>query len=392
MRWPSAWTAPAALALLEGSSIDTLLIDNSDEFEPVRAMAERNGLQVVHPGTPPDNVRIVKGEWPGVRRARRGSSTEAGPTGVAWVDSNGWAVRLASAMHPGRQIWVDAKPPDFPNYLTAIADSTAYGGRWILTLDDTLAANIASQQEKALATWKGIAQATSFFASHAGWNEYAPIALAGVISDFTGPNEFFSGELLNLLARAGLHFSVLPKSGFAPAACQGLRALIYTDTTPPDAALRRQILDFVEAGGLLITVPSWSAAGGKPEHPRFMMSRAGKGSIAQTVAMPADPYEMANDAWTLISHRHDLVRFWNSGATASYYAASADRKRAVVHLLFYADRGPDAASVRIAGPYRHVQASTVSAHSLNIESIAQNDAVEIHLPQVSQYVALELSL
>jgi hypothetical protein len=391
MRWPSAWTGPAALSLLTGSGIDTLLIDNSDEFEAVRATAERQGLQVVHPDTPPENVVAVKGAWPGVRRARRGSNTEAGPTGVPWVDSNGWAARLALAMHPGREVWIDAKPPDFPNYLTAIADSAAYGARWIVTLDDALAAGIAAQQQKALATWQGIAKATEFFALHPEWNGYKPVALAGVVSDFSGPDEFFSHELLNLLARAGLQATVLPKDRFAQVGCEGLRALIYADAAPPSATLRRQILDFVEAGGMLITVPGWGSAG-KPEHPRFTLSRAGKGTIAQTLAKPDDPYEMANDAWTLISHRYDLVRFWNAGATASYYAASGDRQRAVVHLLFYADRGPDAASVRIAGPYRHVTASAANAPSLNIETVPRKDALELHLPQVSQHVALELSL
>jgi hypothetical protein len=392
MRWPSAWTDPTVLALLKGSGIDTLLIDNSDEFEPVRSMAERQGLQVVHPDTPPDGVTVAKGAWPGVRRSRRGADTEAGPTGVPWVDSNGWTVLLAAAMHPGRQVWVDAKPPDFPNYLTAIADSAAYGGRWIVTLDEALATGIAAQQPRAMATWKTITQASSFFAAHSAWNEYAPVALAGVVSDFTGPNEFFSQELLNLLARAGLHFVVLPKHRFTPEACRDLRTLIYADAQPPSAELRRHILDFVQPGGTLITFPSWGAGQGKVEHRRYIVSPTGEGWIARSITVPDDPYVMANDAWNIVSHRYDLVRFWNAGATASYYAASADRKQAIVHLLFFADRGPDAATVRIAGPYRHVKASTVNTPSLSVETVEQKDALEIHLPQVQQYVALELSL
>src|SRR5947209_7831489 len=170
MRWPVSWTDPAALTLLKASGIDTLLIDNSDEFEPVRTVAQQQGLQVVHPDTPPDGVTLVKGVWPGVRTGRRGA-TEAGPTGVPWVDSNGWTVQLTAAMHPGRQVWADAKPSDFPNYPTAIADSAAYGGRWIVTLDDALATGIAGQKARAMATWKTIAQATSFFAAHTAWND-----------------------------------------------------------------------------------------------------------------------------------------------------------------------------------------------------------------------------
>jgi hypothetical protein len=38
------------------------------------------------------------------------------------------------------------------------------------------------------------------------WPDYIPRAVAGVVSDFTGDNEFFSHELLNLMGRAGLHY------------------------------------------------------------------------------------------------------------------------------------------------------------------------------------------
>ena len=393
MRWPGAWADPATLELLKGTGIDTLLIDNSDEFDPVRARAEQAGLRVVHPDAPPEGVTIVKGEWPGVRSSRGGGDLSAGPTGVAWVDSNGWAVRLATALHPDCRPWIDAAPKA-GSYLTAIADSAAFGGRWIVTLDESLAAGIAARNANALAAWNTIGQATSFFAAHAGWDEYAPAAGVGVISDFKGPNEFFSHELLNLMARAGQHYLVLRKENVTPAALRGLRAVLYADQDAPSPAMRQAVGDFVGAGGMLITTPVWGAAAGKTdEHPRFRVAAAGKGRIAQSIAPPDDPYQFANDSVVLVSHRHDLVRFWNAGAAGSYYAVSPDRKQAVAHLLFYANRGPDSASVRIAGPYRKVKASMVNVPEVpGVRAEPQRDAVEVYLPQVSQYVALELSL
>jgi len=95
----------------------------------------------------------------------------------------------------------------------------------------------------------------------------------------------------------------------------------------------------------------------------------------------------------LVSHRYDLVRFWNGGAAGSFYTVAPDGKKALVHLLFYAARGPDAATVRIAGRYRAARASTVTEPQVaNLVMQAQGDAVEVHLPPVSQYVALELAL
>ena len=92
-----------------------------------------------------------------------------------------------------------------------------------------------------------------------------------------------------------------------------------------------------------------------------------------------------------MSHRHDLVRFWNGGATGSFYTMSPDRKQAIVHLLFYANRGPDSASVRVVGRYRSARISSPDQPAARgVEMVSQKDAVEVHLPQVSQYVALQL--
>jgi hypothetical protein len=397
MRWPSAWANPAALDLLQGSGIDCLLVDNSDEFEGVRTRAGQMGLRVAHPDDLPDGVHVAKGEWPGVRSPGRGGGASAGPTGVAWVDSNGWVVQLAAAMHPDKAVWIDAAPPKqaFPgSYLTAVADSAAYGGRWIVTLDETLAEGIQSGNANAVSAWKNIIQSTAYFASRQAWNEYRPAATVGVISDFAGDNEFFSHEMLNLLARAGSHNVVLRKDGLTAARMKGLRAVLYADAGAPEAPLRKEIQAFVESGGMLITTPVWgAAAGSRDEHPRFAVAQAGKGRIARSAEAPDDPYQFANDAVVLISHRYDLVRFWNAGAAGSYYAVSPDGKQAVAHLLFYANRGPDSASVRIAGPYRKVKASMVNSPEMpGVRSQAQKDAVEVYLPQVSQYVALELSI
>lgn len=363
MRWPAAWADPSLLRLVKGTAIDTLLVDNSDELETLREAAKQQGLQVVHPDLPPDGVAVIKGEWPGVKLSRRGADAEAGPTGVPWVDSNGWQVRLAKALHPGSAVWVAAEPPkdrvrSSLAYVTAVADAAAYGGRWIVSLDEALASELAQGKDSAASIWRPIVDACGFFAKHAEWDAWEPAALVGVISDFAGDNEFFSKELLNLLARAGLHSVVWPKDRVPQIA--GVRAVIYADAEPAAADLRGRMQAFQSRGGLVIH---------------------GQG----------DPYEVAQDAAVKISHRYDLVRFWNAGAVGSYVAKSPDGKRAAAHLLFYTDWKLDEASVRVAGRYREVTASMVSG-PVRAETLRQRDAIELHLPQVSQYVALELTV
>jgi hypothetical protein len=401
MRWPSTWRDPSALEWLKGTAIDSLVMENRAELATVRTQAQRAGLTIVDPDSPPSGITVVKGKWPGVKMSRGGGTETvmAGPTGVPWVDSNGWAIRLAGAFSPESAVWVNAPPKEnlwaTAAYLIAIADSAAYGGRWIIELDTQLAAGIAARKSESMRLWKNISAAAGFFAAHKTWAAYVPEAVVGVISDFAGQNEFLSRELLNLLARAGQHYRIIVKDRIEP--FKGLRALIYVDAEPPSTSLRKQILDFVDAGGLLITVPKWGEAPGRAaprdEHPRFSSRVLGQGRVAIAQSDPSDPYLLANDSVVLVSHRYDLVRFWNCGAVASYYSMARDRKQAVVHLLFYADRGPDSASVRIAGRYRAAKMWTVDQPGgRNVELEAQTGAVEVHLSAVSQYVALELEV
>ena len=402
-RWPGSWTDPSALSLLRGTAINYLLIDKGPEFDSVRSRARQDGLQVADPSTLPGGVWLVKGEWAGVRMSRgTGGAASAGPTGVPWVNSNGWAIRLAAALHPATPVWVEAPPaenaritPD--SYLITMADSASHGGRWVITLDAPFAAGLASQRPESMAAWKKLCDGAAFFAAHKDWAGFEPQAIVGVISDYAGDHEFFGGELLNLLARAGAHYRIQLAQKVSEASFQGLRAVVYADAVPPSPALRSRILAFVQAGGLLITSPKWGAvttpALPVEDHPRFALHAVGKGRIALGKEEQADPYVWANDTVVLVSHRYDLVRFWNGGATGSFYTVSPDRKSAIVHLLFYANRGPDAASVRVVGRYRSARIFTADQPTArSVEMVSQKEAVEVHLPQVSQYVALELEV
>src|ERR1035441_7818494 len=93
-----------------------------------------------------------------------------------------------------------------------VEPSAARGGRWVISLDDQLAAGIAGQTPAALATWKRITAAAGFFDTHRSWPAYLPAAPIGVISDFAGPNEFLGQELLNLLDRTNEQYRIIPKT------------------------------------------------------------------------------------------------------------------------------------------------------------------------------------
>jgi hypothetical protein len=397
MRWPGSWKSPSAVGLLKGTPINWLLIDKDPSLAPVIEQAKQSGIQVAEIAAPPAGVAILPGEWPGVAMARGGASN-AGPTGVPWVDTNSWKIRLEALRRPGINIWIDAAPKSArvsaSSYRTAIADSAAHGGRWIISLDAQLAAGLSDNNPNALAAWKQITAVAGFFSQPKPWAAYVPEAIVGVISDFAGDNEFMGQELLNLIGRTNQQYVALLKTKLPATPFRGLRAVIYADAQPPAPELRKQILDFVSAGGLLITGPKWGVPPGAPardEHPRYTNRTLGKGRVAFAKADPDDPFVLANDSVILISHRYELLRFWNGGAVGSYLTVSADRKRAVAHLFFYSDRGPDNASVRIVGRWRKASLWSPDRQDPRpVEMEIQKDAVELHLPQVAQYAAAEL--
>jgi hypothetical protein len=403
MRWPVGWKDPSALGLLKGTAINCLLIEKGDDLGAVLARAQQEGLKVAEAGSSPAGVIVVEGEWPGVKLTESGAEdrASAGPTGAPWIDSNGWKVRLTAALHPGSDVWVDAapqKPRLFPeSYLIGVADAAAHGGRWIISLDNQLAAEIAGRKPEALETWKKLTGASGFFAARTDWLDYLPEAVLGIISDFSGSNEFMSHELLNLVARTNQQYRIIVKSKVSESSFTGLRAVLYADEEPPTPDLRNQILAFVQAGRMLITGPKWGRFPGAPadgaEHPRFALHVLGKGRLA--VARPdfEDPYLVANDSVVLISHRHELLRFWNGGAVGSYFTMQPDRKRAVLQMLFYAAAYFGNPMVRVAGQYHTARLWTLDQpvpRSAEMES--QKDAVELHLPPVSQYAAVELEV
>ena len=260
MGWPEGWSDPSLLDLLKGAPVNCLVVPWGDRKPAAAFLAEgrRRGLafvgliegagdraaaireaQAAHLDaialdTPAETglpviawgeksklnwqsgaagFAIADGVWPSIPPK---DSAEGGPTGAPWVDSNGWMVQLARSLAPGKTVWVHAAPPKEgtirpENYALAVADAGAYGGRWVVTLDEKLSAALAARNPKALETWKGIARTAAFFEAHRGWADLPPCANIAVISDFTGPNEYVGQELLNLLPRRGVPYRVVDR-------------------------------------------------------------------------------------------------------------------------------------------------------------------------------------
>ncbi len=125
-------------------------------------------------------------------------------------------------------------------------------------------------------------------------------------------------------------------------------------------------------------------------HPRYEVRTLGKGRVAVARKAEDDPYLLVQDAMVLISHRYDLLRFWNGGAVRACLGASADKRRAVLQLVFYANARTGDATIRVAGNYQRARMYSLDGTVKDVTVQPEKDAVELHLPAVAQYAAVQL--
>ncbi len=348
LSWPRDW-GPEMLSLISrDKAFDCLVLDRS--APTVAAAAKQSGLHVIQQqgetlAVPSGVTLISDGVWARVVRAREDpTSTEAGPTGLPWIDSNGWRIRLAHAQSPGKLPWVRFSFP--PNevvrgaaYQIAIADCEANGGRWVVQLDRELSTGLAKGNIAAQQTWKAIAQAVAFYRETPSFPELPGNgARMGVLSDFAGDNEFMGHEFLNLIAREYVPVRIFMKTG-APPPLGSLRLVIYLDAQPLPPAWAQALAAFVHAGGTLVTARTADPKLGKAMAPvaglEYDLRSAGKGRVAVSTEDFDDPWRVAADAHVLLGRANDLIRHANAGAMNITYTASADGRHARLQLVSY---------------------------------------------------------
>ncbi len=308
--------------------------------------------------------------WPGIRATAQSS----GPTGVPWVDWNGWQVRMMLARDPAKPAWVDVVPPAnarSASFEAAVADAAAFGGRWIAS---------ASKAE-----WPQVTKAAAFFDAHSAWDSYQPAGVLAIVSDFAGPNEFLSGEVLNLLARRHLAYQVQHSSRIGD--LKGIKAVLYVSRE----AAPKQLLEWAAGGGLLLAPFATSVKGSTEDDERWTIHSTGKGKVAVAKKQWGDPYSLAVDTHLMLGRKHDVIRMWNPGSLNTFYKQSADGSKAVVHLINYAFRGAaHEVTVGLSEKYSTVTMHTFSG-STPMKPVLAGPGIELQIPPLEVYAALELS-
>ncbi len=341
--------------------------------------------------------------WPGGNLpTMRGDTALGGPTGNPWVNSNGWFALLAQHLVPGKSLWLDIDLPDssgmlpVEDYCLTIADSCVFGARWILSLDGKLRTALLNGDAQATNAWNRITQTVSFFERHAAWQAYHPMGVLGVVSDFRDRNAVMGGEVLNLLNRRQIQFVILDRGEALTTQLTGLKAILWVDEDAPSAEQHRQLLAFVEQGGLVVAFNYWGPPG-LPSHTAdwlfgYVIYDVGKGRIVVPTDGFTDPYQLARNTHVLVGREYDVARLYNTGTTAYYYTSiDPDRRRELVQIINYANHRAEyvtlwvnnkAPAARLLSPEAQTSAalagsSSAGGTSFDLPTFSVNCAVEL---------------
>ena len=453
-----AWTHPAALDFLRGTPVNCLVVDwaggmpedsaQQAALRPLVAAGRQRGISFVgkvaggaDPAatasarsaglsavmltqaasqvselpvlvqTPRDKVAweaateifsSIDNEWPGPKlETTHGDTAVAGPTGIPWLNSNAWFSLLARELAPGKTLWLDFDPPlssnvaHPANYALAVADSEAYGARWIISLDDDLRGALLNNHPQALKTWRRMGEIGTFFQRHSDWRNFQPQGALAVVSDFRGDNAFMGDEVLNLLNRHQVQFQVVERSKTLASSTAGLEAILWLDKDAPSADLLARLLAFVRQGGLLIAPAYWGPSGvtSTVRDPSidYKMYNIGQGQIAAPSAGFLDPYQVASDAHLLTSRRHDLVRLYNPQMTNCYLSMDPARKTQLVQVLDYSGGPTNYVTLWLSSRGREARfRDPETKDARTIPGVPANPGTDFSLPAISACCAVEV--
>jgi len=340
--------------------------------------------------------------WPGVvLPTMKGDTGVGGPTGDPWVDSNGWFALLSRRMVSDQSLWLEIDLPEssgvlpVESYCRAIADSRAYGSHWVLSLDDAMRAGMLNGDPQAISAWKSISAALCFFEDHSEWRAFEPMGVLAVVSDFRGQNSFVSGETLNLLNRRHVQFEILDRRGALGGAVNGLKAVLWTDDDPPTSEQHKNLLDFVEQGGLVIAPQYWGPAGGVPRQEYWLSGYniydLRKGRIVVAAGGFSDPFQLARDTHLLVGRENDLARLFNPGTTNCFASIGPGRSKEIVQIVNYADRTASYLAVWVRLNAHGAKLwSPNSKTPISLRCTPESGGTSFELPELSVNCAIEI--
>ncbi len=397
---PGRAVASAVEAGLDGLGIEGDFADGPQFAQELRRLlrAKKSSAVVIPLG--PRDWLLPDVEWPvlgtsdavtpRIRVFSESGAVTATPSTEPWIESNSWLIRSLRAGGGERPVWLGHRieNPSAADYERAIADAAVAGGRWVLAPDDALLTGLQRGDPEAFATWRRIGSCLTFYEQHAEWRAFTPAAVLGIIQDRAARHADVAAENLNLITRRRIPYRVIERADLAPAALEGLQAVLATDLAPPTEQERKLLAAFAENGGLLVAGPSWNCA--TPGERDYAVEKFGAGRIAVYKQDPPDPEALSKEMPDLLGKENLPVRLFNVDSLLAQVTAGPGKNGLLVQLVNYATEPSDLITVRAAGGYRSARLFSPGAPPAELRIHKSAGRIEVTVERVAVCAALLL--
>jgi hypothetical protein len=309
------------------------------------------------------------------------------PSSQPWIESNIWLVRSFDPVGTSRPVWISSQiektsPID---YVRAVADAAAAGGRWIVSLDDALRAKLRSGDASALETWRNLLSYVKFAEDHSAWRALAPFGNVGIVLDASSTQQDLADEYLSLAARRQVPYRLIKRSELNAAGVTKFRALVAIELDPPSDAERKVLQEFAENGGLVFAGPAW---GNAPKAEPYAELPTGKGSV--TVYKDPDPESLAHDLKEVLSDDELGMVPFNVPSVITSASGGGPGKPLVVQLVNYFDHPVEAITLRVAGTLHSARIETPEGVAVDLPLQVAEGRTEVTIPKLVVWGAISM--
>lgn len=373
----------AAEAGLDGLALDGEFADAGQLADAMSRLARNKGHEL-----PVITLPSKTGSAPGVRLFTEGGAVQATPTSEPWIDSNIWLVRSMRARGP-EAAWLGypLEKPSGDDYVRAIADADAAGGRWVVSLDDSLLVGLATKRPEALLLWRRIGSTLQFFEEHAAWRSFAPTGPLGIVRDPSIADADMAAENQNLIARRKIPYRLLDRSAPAWPGLEGFQAVLAIGCSL-DEAEKEALRKFAARGGLAIVGPAWGVA--VPQDKDFELRIEGKGRIAIYREDTPEPEALSKDVLYLLGKGNLGVRLFHALTVLPAVSESTGGRQLLVQMVNYATEPAETVTVRLDGEYRTARLYGLDGVSTQLALEKSERGTEVKIPRIPVYAALVL--
>jgi hypothetical protein len=333
-------------------------------------------------GGPDPVVGTYQGVWPGIQVLDDGHA-KAGPSGSAWIDTNTGFFRAVRAWGHAA-VWLGNLPPakqviPAERYLQVVADAALAGGRWILALDDDLAARLRQGESAAVRDWKRIAAELQFFESHPEWRSMQPYGKLAIVQD-PADGALLSGGILDMIGSRHTPVRAIPPQKLGAESLLDSQMAVDVDPQALTPAQQETLKQFARRGGTLLSAPSdWRSRDQlKPDQ----------------ITLPESETKRLNDIFhdmqSMIGRRNLGARLFNVSSMLSNMLISADRKHVVVHLVNYSNYPVEAVTVHMLGQYHHAKLLTPEGGERDVEIYKTEEGSGVDIDKIAVCATLQL--